>query len=125
MLIPVAQQQGKLAAQNILADLSGAVPRTFTYRDKGTMATVGRSRAVAWIFNRIPVSGRLAWLAWLGLHLVMLLGFRNRLSVFVNWVWNYLTFERAVRIILRQERERVDFASDGMPVGRESKVVSE
>ncbi|MEZ4682402.1 MAG: NAD(P)/FAD-dependent oxidoreductase [Caldilineaceae bacterium] len=99
MLIPVAQQQGELAAQNILADLRGTPPQSFTYHDRGTMATIGRSRAVAWIFNRIPLTGRPAWWAWLGLHLIMLLGFRNRVSVFINWAWNYLTYDRAVRII--------------------------
>jgi len=103
MVIPVAQQQGEVAAKNILADLQGGVPQHFTYSDRGTMATIGRSRAVAWIFNRIALTGRLAWLAWLGLHLMMLLGFRNRLNVLINWAWNYLTYDRAVRIIWRQE----------------------
>ncbi len=103
MLIPVAQQQGELAAKNILADLRGEAGEAFTYSDRGTMATIGRSRAVAWIFNRIALTGRLAWLAWLGLHLVMLLGFRNRLNVLINWAWNYLTYDRSVRIIWRQE----------------------
>jgi NADH dehydrogenase len=103
MLIPVAQQQGELAAKNILADLRGEERQSFTYTDRGTMATIGRSRAVAWIFNRIALTGRLAWLAWLGLHLVMLLGFRNRLSVLINWAWNYLTYDRSVRIIWQQE----------------------
>ncbi|MCA9972571.1 MAG: NAD(P)/FAD-dependent oxidoreductase [Anaerolineales bacterium] len=101
MLIPVAQQQGVLAAENILADIHGRPPKTFSYHDRGIMATIGRRRAVAWIFNRIPLTGYLAWLAWLGLHLVTLLGFRNRLSVFVNWVWNYLTYDRSVRLILQ------------------------
>jgi len=103
MLIPVAQQQGELAAENILADIAGTAMAHFTYQDRGTMATIGRSRAVAWIFNRVALSGRLAWLAWLGLHLVMLLGFRNRLNVLVNWAWNYLTYDRSVRIIWAQE----------------------
>ncbi len=103
MLIPVAQQQGELAAKNLLADLRGEVGEAFTYRDRGTMATIGRSRAVAWIFNRFALTGRLAWLAWLGLHLVMLLGFRNRLNVLINWAWNYLTYDRSVRIIWKQE----------------------
>lgn len=103
MLIPVAQQQGELAAQNILADLRGEPAKAFRYRDRGTMATIGRSRAVAWIYNRFALTGRLAWLAWLGLHLIMLLGFRNRLNVLINWAWNYLTYDRSVRIIWRQE----------------------
>lgn len=101
MLIPVAQQQGKLAAQNILAEMEGRSPKPFQYTDKGIMATIGRSRAVAWIFNRISLTGRPAWVAWLGLHLIMLLGFRNRVNVFINWMWNYLTYDRSVRIIWR------------------------
>jgi hypothetical protein len=64
------------------------------------MATIGRRRAVAWIYNRIQLRGFIAWLAWLGLHLITLLGFRNQLNVFINWVWNYFTYDRSVRIIL-------------------------
>lgn len=104
MLIPVANQQGRLAALNILRQLRGQEGLPFRYHDRGIMATIGRSRAVAWIFNRLPLKGYLAWLAWLGLHLVTLLGFRNRLVVLVNWVWNYFTFDRSVRLILDQER---------------------
>lgn len=99
---PVAQQQAKLAAKNILAELSESELSNFEYQDRGSMATIGRSRAVAWLFNRIPISGFLAWLAWLGLHLVTLIGFRNRLNVLVNWLWNYLTYDRSVRIILEK-----------------------
>ncbi|MCC6603638.1 MAG: NAD(P)/FAD-dependent oxidoreductase [Anaerolineae bacterium] len=104
MLIPVAQQQGELAAQNILAEIGGREQRPFTYNDRGSMATIGRRRAVAWIYNKIQLRGYIAWLAWLALHLVTLLGFRNRLNVFVNWVWNYFTYDRSVRIILEQGR---------------------
>jgi NADH:ubiquinone reductase (H+-translocating) len=99
-LIPVAKQQGILAAQNILRHEVGDEMQSFRYTDRGIMATIGRSRAVAWIYNRVPLSGYLAWLSWLILHLVTLMGFRNRLNVFVNWVWNYLTHDRSVRIIL-------------------------
>ncbi|MCA9933029.1 MAG: NAD(P)/FAD-dependent oxidoreductase [Ardenticatenaceae bacterium] len=101
MLIPVAQQQGVLAAHNILAELNGRAPQTFRYHDRGIMATIGRRRAVVWLYNRVPLRGYLAWLAWLSLHLLTLLGFRNRLSVFFKWVWNYFTYDRSVRIILR------------------------
>ncbi len=100
MLIPVAKQQGILAAKNILRRVASEQPQPFHYIDRGIMATIGRRRAVAWIFNRIQLTGYLAWIAWLGLHLISLMGFRNRLNVFVNWVWNYLTYDRAVRIIL-------------------------
>lgn len=100
MLIPVAQQQGTLAAQNILRDVKGQNGRNFHYESRGIMATIGRSRAVAWIYHRFTLTGWLAWLAWLGLHLIMLLGFRNRLNVFINWMWNYFTYDRSVRAIL-------------------------
>ncbi len=100
MLIPVAKQQAILAATNIIREIQGADALTFKYNDRGTMATIGRSRAVALIFNRIPLTGTIAWLAWLGLHLITLMGFRNRLTVFINWLWNYLTYDRSMRIIL-------------------------
>lgn len=103
MLIPVAKQQGILAAHNILRRTAGQAEHEFRYSDRGTMATIGRNRAVAWIFNRIKLSGYLAWLSWLGLHLIALMGFRNRLNVFINWVWNYLTYDRSVRLILRYD----------------------
>lgn len=103
MLIPVAQQQGILAANNILAKINGQPIKAFTYSDRGIMATIGRRRAVAWIYNKIQLSGFLAWLAWLGLHLLTLLGFRNRIQVFVNWMWNYFTYDRSVRLILNHQ----------------------
>jgi NADH dehydrogenase len=67
------------------------------------MATIGRSRAVAYLFHRIPLSGFIAWVAWLGLHLLTLMGFRNRLNVLVNWLWNYVTYDRSVRVILEPQ----------------------
>jgi len=91
-VIPVAQQQAKRAAQNILNQIQGQPQAAFSYFDRGSMATIGRTRAVAWLFNRVEVSGFIAWMAWLGLHLVTLLGFRNQISVFLNWVWNYVAF---------------------------------
>jgi NADH dehydrogenase len=102
-VIQVAKQQSICAARNILYRLDGEPQAEFVYRDLGTMATIGRSRAVAWLFNRIPLSGFLAWIAWVLLHLVMLMGFRNRLNVFVNWMWNYFTYDRSVRIILEHQ----------------------
>lgn len=74
----------------------------FVYFDKGIMATIGRRRAVAYPFNSIQLTGWIAWLTWLSLHLIWLLGFRNRLQVLLNWVWNYLTFDRSVRLILER-----------------------
>ncbi len=111
-LIPVAQQQGILAANNLLRRIRGQPQEPFHYHDRGIMATIGRRRAVAWIYNRLALSGYLAWVAWLGLHLITLMGFRNRLNVFVNWVWDYLTYDRSVRIIL-EEQPRIAWTADG------------
>ena len=116
MLIPVAKQQGILAARNIRRRLDGQPQQSFTYtglRDRGIMATIGRRRAVAWIFYRVQLTGYIAWLAWLVLHLITLLGFRNRLNVFVNWMWNYFTYDRSVRIILEAEPGAPPVRADG------------
>ncbi len=104
MLIPVANQQGKLVAENILHKLNGTTESTFKYNDRGIMATIGRTRAVAWIFYRVQLTGFLAWIAWLFLHLIMLMGFRNRISAFINWMWNYFTYDRSVRIIVQADQ---------------------
>jgi len=104
MLSPVAIQQGELAAANILADIDGRGKRKFVYKDRGIMATIGRSKAVAWLYNRISLRGYIAWLVWLVFHLISLIGFRNRLSVLGNWMWNYFTYDRSVRIILEGSR---------------------
>jgi NADH dehydrogenase len=115
MVIQVAKQQGKLAAQNILRELNGQDLLPFKYNDLGIMATIGRSRAVAWLFNRVQLQGYIAWLAWLFLHLVTLLGFRNRASVFMSWVWNYFTYDRSVRIIL-DDRQTKKVYEERQPV---------
>jgi len=123
MLIPVAKQQGMLAAANILRRIAGQPQANFTYtglRDRGIMATIGRSRAVAWIFYKVQLTGYLAWLAWLGLHLITLLGFRNRLNVFVNWMWNYFTYDRSVRIILEHQPRGTVTADPGEALSDET-----
>jgi len=108
-LAQVAIQGGEHAAEQILADLDGRARTPFGYHDKGTMATIGRRAAVAeiplpWARSRSKVlDGGVAWLAWLGLHLVYLLGVRNRVSVLLNWAWNYFTWDRGPRLILRPE----------------------
>jgi NADH dehydrogenase len=101
-VIPVAQQQGKHVALNIINRLNNKPQTEFIYRDKGIMATIGRRRAVAYPYNKVQLSGFFAWVTWLGLHLIWLMGFRNRINVFVNWVWNYLTYDRSVRIIINE-----------------------
>ena len=96
-LAPVAMQSGRHVARQIATGERSP----FRYRDKGTMATIGRSRAVAELPLGIRLRGFPAWLSWLGLHLVMLAGFRNRISVFANWAWNWLTYDRGPRLIFR------------------------
>ena len=99
MVAPVAIQQGALAARNILRVLEGRPPHPFRYRDPGTLVTIGRNAAVAHVFGR-SFTGFPAWLLWLGVHLVRLIGMRNRLVVLSGWAWDYLFYERAVRLIL-------------------------
>jgi NADH dehydrogenase len=102
MLAPVAIQQGTHAAHTILAQLRGKPPRAFIYADRGAMATIGRRSAVVDAFG-IRLTGFLAWLGWLFVHLMELVGFRNRLVVLINWAYNYFTYDRGVRIITRRD----------------------
>jgi NADH:ubiquinone reductase (H+-translocating) len=95
---PAAIQMGRHAATVIRADLSGSSRPPFSYRNKGTISTIGRARAVAHL-GRWQFSGFLAWAAWLLVHIFYLIGFRNRLLVLLSWAWNYLTFRRGARII--------------------------
>jgi NADH dehydrogenase len=97
-LAPAAMQQGKAVAHNIARDLEGKPRQDFRYLDKGSLATIGRSAAVA-EFGKIHISGFFAWLAWLFIHIFFLIGFRNRLIVFIQWAWSYLTYERGARLI--------------------------
>jgi NADH dehydrogenase len=98
----VAIQSGRHAAREIRRARLGLPPRDFHYFDKGTMATIGRRAAVAELPGNIHLQGTLGWMAWLGLHLLYLVGFRNRVSVLLNWSWNYLTWDRGPRLILEQ-----------------------
>lgn len=98
---PAAIQQGTAAARNILRAVAGKEQLPFVYKDPGTMVTIGRNAGVARLWGR-SIRGFLAWVAWLLVHLVKLIGFRNRLVVLTNWAWNYLFFDRAVRLILRR-----------------------
>ncbi|RIH89111.1 NAD(P)/FAD-dependent oxidoreductase [Calidithermus roseus] len=95
---PTAMQQGRLAAQNILRELRGEEKRAFRYFDKGNMATLGRNAAVAEI-KGLRLSAFPAWVAWLGVHLYYLAGFRNRLMVLGNWAYSYFTYDYAVRVM--------------------------
>jgi NADH dehydrogenase len=99
-LAPVAMQQGEHAAAACLRRLVDGQPSLpFHYQDRGMMATIGRASAVADL-RLVKLSGLLAWLIWLFIHLMYLVGFRNRLIVFLQWTWNYFTFRRGVRLIV-------------------------
>lgn len=102
MLAPVAIQEGIAAARNITRQMRGLEAQSFRYRDRGTMATIGRNAAVARL-GKSAFTGFFAWVLWLVVHVVKLIGFRNRLLVLINWAWDYFFFERAVRLILPTE----------------------
>jgi NADH dehydrogenase len=97
---PVAMQQGRHAARNILGMIDGRKPQRFRYWDKGSMATIGRNKAVADL-NFMHLSGLPAWLAWLFVHIIFLVGFRSRLVVLFQWAWAYFTFNKGARLITR------------------------
>ncbi len=99
MVAPVATQQGTTVARNIQRHEAGKPSLAFHYHDRGMMATIGRNAAVAQI-GGLAFTGFVAWLMWLGVHLIKLIGFRNRLFVLINWAWDYFFFERMVRLIL-------------------------
>jgi NADH dehydrogenase len=101
----VAIQQGRQAARNVIRAIDGEPPQPFRYRDYGNMATSGRAKAIA-DFGWFRMQGSLAWLAWLFIHLVNLIGFRNRLSVRVQWAWAYASYQRNVRLITEDEERR-------------------
>jgi NADH dehydrogenase len=103
---PAAMQEARHAAQNVLRALRGDPTLPFRYRDKGSLATIGRSAAVADL-GRLKLSGLVAWLAWLVLHLLFLVGFRNRMIVLFQWAWSFLSYDRGARLItgpLRPDR---------------------
>ncbi|HKN32006.1 MAG TPA: NAD(P)/FAD-dependent oxidoreductase [Terriglobales bacterium] len=97
-LAPVAMQQGHAVATSITRDLGGQPRGDFHYVDRGSLATIGRAAAVA-EFGKIHLSGFVAWLSWLFIHILFLIGFRNRLIVMIQWAWSYFTYERGARLI--------------------------
>jgi NADH dehydrogenase len=94
----VAIQEGNAVAETIARDIGNQPRRNFRYHDKGSLATIGRAAAVAQ-FGKFELSGYFAWLAWLFIHILFLIGFRNRLIVMIQWAWSYLTYERGARLI--------------------------
>src|SRR5947209_1303856 len=95
---PAAIQMGKFASRQIRRSLQGQPREEFHYRDKGTLAPIGRSKAVA-DFGRLHISGYFAWLGWLFVHLLFLIGFRNRFMVMMDWAWDYITYNHSARLI--------------------------
>ncbi len=100
MLAPVAMQQGQLLASNLVKLSKEKTMKPFVYKDKGSMATIGRNKAVVDL-NSIKFSGLFAWFVWMFIHLLSIIGFRNKLVVFSNWLWNYFTYDRGTRLIIR------------------------
>ena len=98
---PVAIQQGKMLAKNLLRFINNEKPEPFQYYDKGSMATVGRNLAVVDI-GKIHFQGVFAWFVWMFVHLMSLVGFRNKVVTFVNWVWSYFSYDRGTRLIIRR-----------------------
>jgi len=97
-LAPVAMQQGRYAARAVLARIAGSQPRPFHYRDKGNLATIGRARAVADI-KGVHLSGPIAWVTWLAVHLFYLIGFQNRVLVLTRWAFSFVAHGRGSRLI--------------------------
>ena len=100
MLAPIAIQQGTQLAKNLLRISSGETLKPFSYFDKGTMATVGRNKALI-DAKGFHIHGFIAWIGWLFIHLMYLVGFRNRIIVFINWLWSYVNYDSAMRLVIR------------------------
>ncbi|MGH9420053.1 MAG: NAD(P)/FAD-dependent oxidoreductase, partial [Thermoanaerobaculia bacterium] len=102
---PAANQEGRMSAKNVIRSIRRQKTRPFHYFNKGDLAVIGRSRAVA-DFGKVRFGGRVAWLLWLFVHIMYLVGFRNRITVFIEWAYNYFTYQRGVRLITNAERRR-------------------
>jgi len=105
MMAQPALQQGRLTGQNIIRMEKGLSLKSFKYNDKGSMATIGRNKAVVDL-PRFHFQGILAWLVWMFIHLISLVGFRNKLVVFTNWLYNYFVFDRETRLIIRPYKNK-------------------
>ena len=95
-----AIQQGKLLAKNLVSLIRGNQPKPFKYRDLGSMATVGRNLAVVDL-PFLKFQGFLAWLTWMFVHLMAIVGVKNKVLIFINWLWNYVTYDQSLRLIIR------------------------
>lgn len=113
-LAQVAIQQGKHLAVNLERLVAGKPMDRFKYKDKGSMATIGRNHAVADLPYKLKLSGMLGWMTWMLVHLLFLVGYRNKAIVLANWIWNYLTYDRGIRLILRPSIKENDLVSKEM-----------
>lgn len=113
MMAQPAMQQGRLLAENVIRLFDKKELKPFVYKDKGSMATIGRNKAVVDLPN-YKFSGVFAWFVWMFVHLFSLIGFKNKAVVFLNWVYNYIRFDREARLIMRpyKKRNQVSFTSD-------------
>ncbi len=113
MMAQPAMQQGRLLADNLIKIINKKEPKPFEYKDKGSMATIGRNKAVVDL-PKFKFSGVFAWFVWMFVHLFSLIGFKNKAVVFLNWVYNYIRFDREARLIMRpyKKRNQVSFTSD-------------
>ena len=113
MMAQPAMQQGRLLADNLIKIINKKTPKPFEYKDKGSMATIGRNKAVVDL-PKFKFSGVFAWFVWMFVHLFSLIGFKNKAVVFLNWVYNYIRFDREARLIMRpyKKRKLVSFTSD-------------
>jgi NADH dehydrogenase len=113
MMAQPAMQQGRLLAENLIKIINKNEPKPFEYKDKGSMATIGRNKAVVDL-PKFKFSGVFAWFVWMFVHLFSLIGFKNKAVVFLNWVYNYIRFDREARLIMRpyKKRNQISFTSD-------------
>ncbi len=116
-LAPVAIQQGKHLAGNLSRLQRDRPMKPFAYKDRGVMATIGRNKAVADLPKGIWISGITGWLAWMFVHLLFMVGFRNKTVILTNWIWNYFTYDRGIRLILRPSSKERDPVSEEMRAG--------
>lgn len=110
MMAQPAMQQGQWLARNLCGSISGKPMKPFQYKDQGSMATIGRNKAVADIrlFSKeYKTQGFKAWFVWMFIHLFSIIGFRNRLIIFINWVWSYFTYDTGIRLIIGKRKENV------------------
>jgi NADH dehydrogenase len=106
-----AIQQGDLFARNLLRKLAGKSTADFTYKDLGTMATVGRNLAVAEVFG-LKLGGFVAWFIWMAIHLMAILGVKNKLFIFINWLWSYMTYDQSLRLLIKPYKKKSTAMAD-------------